>query len=169
MKKIISYCVLLILIPAVVVGGALLFRDRQYAWVSLCVTLLSCVPVFLHFERSGADAKRMVLRSHVSPCRGWPTLIPRSSHQQLFLQDRLKQRICSDLIPLYPMYYIQCIISNEQAYYQTITHWLSLAEPVYCRNYFDGVAVHTDCLRRVKCNQCQLLTLEIFGTDKQAV
>lgn len=61
MKKIISYCVLLILIPAVVVGGALLFRDRQYAWVSLCVTLLSCVPVFLHFERSGADAKRMVL------------------------------------------------------------------------------------------------------------
>ena len=61
MKKIISYCVLLILIPAVVVSGALLFRDRQYAWVSLCVTLLSCVPVFLHFERSGADAKRMVL------------------------------------------------------------------------------------------------------------
>ena len=61
MKKIISYCILLILIPAVVVGGALLFRDRQYAWVSLCVTLLSCVPVFLHFERSGADAKRMVL------------------------------------------------------------------------------------------------------------
>ena len=61
MKKIISYCVLLILIPAVVVGGALLFRDRQYAWVSLCVTLLSCVPVVLHFERSGADAKRMVL------------------------------------------------------------------------------------------------------------
>lgn len=57
MKKIISYCILLILIPAVVVGGALLFRDRQYAWVSLCVTLLSCVPVFLHFERSGADAK----------------------------------------------------------------------------------------------------------------
>ena len=36
MKKIISYCILLILIPAVVVGGALLFRDRQYAWVSLC-------------------------------------------------------------------------------------------------------------------------------------
>ena len=31
MKKIISYCILLILIPAVVVGGALLFRDRQYA------------------------------------------------------------------------------------------------------------------------------------------
>ena len=61
MKKIISYCILLILIPDVVVGGALLFRDRQYAWVSLCVTLLSCVPVFLHFERSGADAKRMVL------------------------------------------------------------------------------------------------------------
>ena len=29
MKKIISYCILLILIPAVVVGGALLFRDRQ--------------------------------------------------------------------------------------------------------------------------------------------
>lgn len=50
---------------------------------------------------------RCFLRSHVSPCRGWPTLIPRSSHQQLFLQDRLKQRICSDLILLYPMYYFK--------------------------------------------------------------
>ena len=53
MKKIISYCILLILIPAVVVGGALLFRDRQYAWVSLCVTLLSCVPVFCILSGAG--------------------------------------------------------------------------------------------------------------------
>lgn len=61
MKKTVSCCIFLILIPAVVVGGALLFRDKQYAWVSLCVTVLACVPFFLHFERSGADAKRTVL------------------------------------------------------------------------------------------------------------
>ncbi len=61
MKKVISRCILLGLIPVIVIGGAILFHDRQYAWITLCVVILSCVPFFLHFERSAADAKRMVL------------------------------------------------------------------------------------------------------------
>ena len=43
---------------------------------------------------------------------------------------------------------------------------LSLAEPIYCRNDFDGVAVHINRLRRIKCNQRQLITLELFGAGK---
>ena len=61
MKKWISYGMLCLLIPAVVIGGAVLFRDRQYAWISLCVTALACVPFFLHFEKSATDAKRLIL------------------------------------------------------------------------------------------------------------
>ena len=61
MKKILSCLILCLLVPGVVVGGALLFRGKQYAWVSLCVALLSCIRFFLHFERSAADAKKSVL------------------------------------------------------------------------------------------------------------
>ena len=63
MKRILSWIILCALIPAIVIGGALLFRGRQYAWISLCVALFSCVPVFLRFEHRSADAKRMILIS----------------------------------------------------------------------------------------------------------
>lgn len=60
-KKILTYVVLCILIPAVVIGGAILFEDRQYAWISLYVAILSCIPFFLRFERREADTKRLIL------------------------------------------------------------------------------------------------------------
>lgn len=63
MKKRISLLLLLLAIPAAVLCGAVLFPARQYAWISLCVALLSCLPVFLQFERnrSGVGTKRLVL------------------------------------------------------------------------------------------------------------
>ncbi len=60
-KKVISYVILCGIIPAVVIGGAILFADKQYAWISLCVALLACVPFFLRFEKGEANAKRMIL------------------------------------------------------------------------------------------------------------
>lgn len=60
-KKVFSYIILCILIPTVVIGGAFLFEDRQYAWISLCVAVLSCIPFLLCFERKETDAKRMIL------------------------------------------------------------------------------------------------------------
>ena len=60
-KRIISFIILCVLVPAAVVAGALLFDERRYAWVILCVTLLSCLPMFISFERSSADAKRLVM------------------------------------------------------------------------------------------------------------
>ena len=61
MKKWLGYGILCLLIPAVVLGGALIFRDRQYAYITLCVAVLSCFPFFLHFERSANDVKRLIL------------------------------------------------------------------------------------------------------------
>ena len=60
-KRIISFIILCVLVPAAVVAGALLFDERRYAWVILCVTLLSCLPMFISFERSSTDAKRLVM------------------------------------------------------------------------------------------------------------
>ena len=61
MKKWLGYGILCLLIPSVVLGGALIFRDRQYAYITLCVAVLSCLPFFLHFERSANDVKRLIL------------------------------------------------------------------------------------------------------------
>lgn len=61
MKKWISYGILCLLIPAVVLCGMFLFPAKQYAWVSLCVALLSCLPIFLRFERKSVSTKRLIL------------------------------------------------------------------------------------------------------------
>ena len=61
MKKWLSYIILCLIVPAVVLGGALLFKEKQYAWISLCVTVLSCVPFFLHFEHSENDMRKLIL------------------------------------------------------------------------------------------------------------
>ncbi len=61
MKKWLSYIILCLIVPAVVLGGTLLFKEKQYAWISLCVTVLSCVPFFLHFEHSENDVRKLIL------------------------------------------------------------------------------------------------------------
>lgn len=61
MRKWISYGILLLLIPAVVLLGEVFFTEKQSAWVVLCVALLSCLPFFIAFEKSEADTKRLIL------------------------------------------------------------------------------------------------------------
>ena len=61
MRKWLSYIILCLIVPAVVLGGALLFKEKQYAWISLCVTVLSCIPFFLHFEHSENDVRKLIL------------------------------------------------------------------------------------------------------------
>ena len=61
MKKWISYIILCIIIPALVTAGTFIFKDKQYAWVSLCTVILSCVPFFMRFEKREKNIKRMIL------------------------------------------------------------------------------------------------------------
>lgn len=63
MKKALSYIVLLIIIPLVVIGGSLIFKDKQVSWISLCVMLLSCVPFFIGFEKKCGGAVRIMIIS----------------------------------------------------------------------------------------------------------
>ena len=60
-KKWVSYGIFCLLIPAVVAGSALLFEEKQYAWVSLCAAVLACVPFFLHFERKTGSTQTLIL------------------------------------------------------------------------------------------------------------
>ncbi len=51
----------LLVIPFVVVGGALLFQEKYYAWLSVCVALLTCVPLFYCFERRDTSSKELTV------------------------------------------------------------------------------------------------------------
>lgn len=61
MKKRISYGILLLCIPLVLVLGATVFAQKQEAWITLAVMVLACVPFFLSFERRQQSATRLVL------------------------------------------------------------------------------------------------------------
>lgn len=50
MIKKISYFLICLLVPTVIVGGFLLFREKGYAWISLCVVVFSCTALLLSFE-----------------------------------------------------------------------------------------------------------------------
>lgn len=60
-KKIFSYSLILVLIPAVILLGSVLFRDKQYAWISLCVAAAGCIPFFLSFEKGKSGSKKMII------------------------------------------------------------------------------------------------------------
>ena len=61
MKKYVSAALLLLMVPAVVELGATVFRDKQYAFVSLAVAVLACGAFFLSFERRETGPIRLVL------------------------------------------------------------------------------------------------------------
>lgn len=50
-KAIVTLVLWLILIPVLMTIGTLVFREKHYAFTSLCVAVLSCVPLFYSFER----------------------------------------------------------------------------------------------------------------------
>ena len=54
------YGLLLLVIPAILLTGALLFRDKQYAWMSLGIAVAACIPFFLTFEKGKAGTRQMI-------------------------------------------------------------------------------------------------------------
>lgn len=60
-KNTLTICLLLIGIPALIIGGSFLFREKYYAWVSLCVALISCLPLFYCFEKKHNNSKELVI------------------------------------------------------------------------------------------------------------
>lgn len=60
-KNPLTIIILLLLIPAVVILGAVVFKEKHYAWISLCVALLSCIPLFYSFERKENSSKELTV------------------------------------------------------------------------------------------------------------
>ncbi len=60
-KRIIKYAISLLVIPLVLLLGVVLFEDRKYAFISLAIAILACVPFFLTFEKKDSSTKKMIV------------------------------------------------------------------------------------------------------------
>ena len=60
-KTLLSCFFLLVLLPAIAVGGYFLFRERGYVWISVFIAVVACVPFFIRFEKKTSDVRRTVL------------------------------------------------------------------------------------------------------------
>ncbi len=60
-KTVITAILLLVLVPAVIFLGGILFKDKYYSWLSLSVAILSCVPLFYAFERKESNSKELTI------------------------------------------------------------------------------------------------------------
>ena len=58
---ILPYFICLLAIPVVVVLGATLFNDRQYAFIALAVAILACLPFFFSFEQNEGSGKLLII------------------------------------------------------------------------------------------------------------
>lgn len=61
MKKRLLSLALFLLIPVVVLAGSLIFKDKQYAFVSITVTVLALAQFFLSFEKKENAGPKLVL------------------------------------------------------------------------------------------------------------
>lgn len=60
-KNPVTFILLLVAIPAVVLGGTFLFREKHYAFPSIAVAVLSCIPLFYTFERKESKAGELIV------------------------------------------------------------------------------------------------------------
>lgn len=58
-KALITSGILLLAVPLTVTAGAVIFKEKYYAWISLCVAVLSCLPLFYAFERRESSSKEL--------------------------------------------------------------------------------------------------------------
>ena len=60
-KKLLINLIVLGLIPLTVLAGAVIFKDKQYAWITLCIAVFACVPFVLAFDNGKTRVKEMMI------------------------------------------------------------------------------------------------------------
>lgn len=61
LRRIITACVVLVLIPLTIALGIWLFADRKYNLISVIIAFLSCLPFFIRFERGRSGARELTV------------------------------------------------------------------------------------------------------------
>lgn len=59
--KKIKYIIIIILIPLFIALGVIIFKDRKYNLISMIIAILSCIPIFIAFEKGETSTRRIVI------------------------------------------------------------------------------------------------------------
>ncbi|HBR31874.1 MAG TPA: ECF transporter S component, partial [Clostridiales bacterium] len=62
-RKTLKYFLLLFCVPAAIFIGTRVFKDKQYAFISITIAILSCVGFFLTFEKKKSSTRKLILIS----------------------------------------------------------------------------------------------------------
>jgi uncharacterized membrane protein len=54
---------MLIAIPAVIMLGAFVFKEKQFAFITLTAVVVSCIPFFMNFEKNSRNIHKLVIIS----------------------------------------------------------------------------------------------------------
>lgn len=60
-KKVIKYLCVFLIAPLIVLSGVFFFGDRKYAFISLALSVVACIPFFISFEKGKNDSRRIVI------------------------------------------------------------------------------------------------------------
>lgn len=60
-SNLLTFLLIVLAIPLVVLLGGIFFREKYYAWIALCVALLSCLPLFYSFERKESSSRELTV------------------------------------------------------------------------------------------------------------
>src|SRR5690625_4849654 len=60
-KQLISYFILLLLIPITIAIGVTFFEDRSYVFISMTIVILASIPFFISFESREANTRLMIV------------------------------------------------------------------------------------------------------------
>lgn len=60
-KKIIKYLCVFVVAPLIVLCGVFFFGDRKYAFISLALSVVACIPFFISFEKGENNTTRLVI------------------------------------------------------------------------------------------------------------
>lgn len=60
-KNWILYSVIILSIPIIVILGAIVFQNKQFAFISMAVSVLACVLFFISFENKSHNSTRLVM------------------------------------------------------------------------------------------------------------
>ncbi len=60
-KKWLTFLLLVVCIPVISIAGAVVFKEKYYAFLALVVSILSCVPLFYAFERKNTTSAELTV------------------------------------------------------------------------------------------------------------
>ena len=63
MKKYISYIVLILCIPTLIIIGNSVFKNKQYSFISIGIAIIACIAFFLSFESRQHSTESLILVS----------------------------------------------------------------------------------------------------------